>query len=185
MVLGSEGSQCREPHDLRLRAAARGRPAAAPLPPDAKDAWAMELSHISAAGSRPSGKVLVWAGACTALGKVAARSWLLLAEQPVHLPPKYPHRPSNTRTQSKEHTEASDSLCPGNPGEDNAFPRSSTALPASHSQPHPTDAVEMPTFFLRGKQGRTNHLHRLSTIPGLRNQHPSQNSFVPHASEKC
>lgn len=46
-------------------------------------------------------------------------------------------------------------------------------LPHSHSQPPPSDAMGMPTFFQRGKQGRTNQLHRLNTTPGLRHLHPS------------
>lgn len=81
--------------------------------------------------------------------------------------------PSSSCTQSKEKTETSEELCPGNLQEDNAFSQSSTVLPPSRGQAHPLHAVGKLTLLLRGKQGRTNHFHRLNTTPGLRHQYPS------------
>ena len=170
---GSEGSHCREPHNLRLLAVARGHPGTGPLPPDAEDACMVELSHISAAGSRLSGEALPALGWSLRSARRGSCPEPAAAGRAINAAPsQISFSPSNTCTQSKEQTETED-LCPGNLKADNAFPWSSAALLASHGPPRPSDAVGMPTFFLRGKQGRTNHLHRLNTTPGPRHRHPS------------
>lgn len=76
----------------------------------------------------------------------------------------------------------SEELCPGNLQEDNVISQSSTILPPSWGQTHPLHPVGMPTFFLRGKHGRTDH-HRLNTTPRLRHQYPSYISFTLCAFE--
>lgn len=165
-VWGSEGSHYREPHDLGLPAVARGYSGTAPLPTDAEDI----CRRVQALWKSPACSQLE---PCKALGKAAARSRLPPAEQERQLCPKYPFLQAALARKAKRRLKHQEELCPGNLQEDKAFSQSSTVLPPSRGQAHPLHAVGMPTLFLRGTQGRTNHFHRLNTTPGLRHQYPS------------
>lgn len=164
-VWGSEGSHYREPHDLGLPAVARGYSGAAPLPTDAKDIcrrvqalWKSPVcSQLEPA--KHSARRLPGAGCRRQSKRGSSVPNILFSKQLLH---------------AKQREDWNmEELCPGNLQEDNAYSQSSTVLPPSRGQAHPLHAVGMLTLFLRGKQGRTNHFHRLNTTPGLRHQYPS------------
>lgn len=57
---------------------------------------------------------------------------------------------------TKEQTETSDYLCPGNLLKDDASPKSSAALPAADGQPGLSGAMGMPLFpYERSRAGQT------------------------------